>query len=139
MKDTLINSKGFTLMEIMVAVLLLAVAMTVIMQLLAGGLRSEKLSEDYLKAMVCGRSNLEAIMLKKSLAAGTMTGACAGGYRWQALLTQDEAPGKDLLPNSQVPFRIDLEVLWQAGRNARSFRLTSLQLAQLEQEDKRAQ
>lgn len=139
MKGAGLNAKGFTLMEIMVSVLVLAIALTVIMQLLAGGLRSEKLSEDYLKAVVCARSGMESIMLKKALAAKTLTGTCEGGYHWQAVITLDADLGKEPSWSDQVPFRIDLEVPWQSGRAARSFRLASLQLAPVEQEGGRAQ
>jgi len=126
-------------MEIMVSVLVLAVALTVIMQLMAGGLRSEKLSEDYLAAVVCGRSTMEALMLEKALAAGSMRGVCAGGYRWQAVIAQDPALAKEPTRSGLLPFQIDLEVLWQSGTSNRSFHLTSLQLAQVKQEDSRAQ
>lgn len=121
------------------AVLVLAIALTMIMQLLAGGFRSEKLSEDYFEAVVCGRGGMESIMLKKSLAARTMTGSCEGGYHWQAVIAPDAVQVEGKVRSGLVPFRIDLEVLWPSGRANRSFRLASLHLAQPEQEDGRAQ
>jgi general secretion pathway protein I len=121
------NERGFTLMEILVAMMVLTISMTVIMQLFSGGLRSARLSEDYQTALFHARAKLENILLMGELSEGTREGEIPGGYRWQTkvtIISPDE--NKD---TSLTPFHIDLNVSWQAGRGGKSFRLSTLQLA----------
>ncbi|HPD60553.1 MAG TPA: type II secretion system protein [Thermodesulfobacteriota bacterium] len=76
--------KGFTLMEIMVAVAILGIALTVIMELFSGGLRLVRKSQEYSRAVFYGRQLLEELCLKKEFLGTVEEGVFAGSeYRWR--------------------------------------------------------
>lgn len=49
---------GFTLIEVVVALAILSVGLTVIIELFAGGLRLARTSEEYTKAVKIGRAHV---------------------------------------------------------------------------------
>src|SRR4030042_1449282 len=49
---------GFTLMEVLVSMAILGIALTLILELFSGGLRSAKISEEYTKAIWYGKATL---------------------------------------------------------------------------------
>ncbi|MFZ5758923.1 MAG: type IV pilus modification PilV family protein [Thermodesulfobacteriota bacterium] len=135
--------RGFTLMEVLVAMMILAISLTVIMQLFAGGLRSERLSEDYVGAIVLAREKAESIMLADTLPLGATEGEFAP-YRWRIDISlhetadsveeQEETNKRKNPPSPDEPrlFEIIVDVSWPAGRSSKHYRLTSLHLAKIE-------
>ena len=53
---------GFTLLEVMVAVAILAVGMVSLFQLFSGSLRSAKVSEDYTKAVIGAQKKMDEVL-----------------------------------------------------------------------------
>ncbi len=130
MKD---KEGGFTLMEIMVAVMVLAITLTVILQLFSGGLKAERLSEDYTRAVYCARSTMETLLLYEEMTPETLTGECDGGFFWQAGISSLAPEEKIKTRNNLVPFRVDLEVNWSPGRGGKKFKLATIHLARLKE------
>lgn len=130
-------------MEVLVAMMILAISLTVIMQLFAGGLRSERLSEDYVGAIVLAREKAENIMLADTLPLGATEGEFVP-YRWRVDIAlheitdtveeQEEADQKKNPPSPDEPrlLEIIVDVSWPAGRSSKHYRLTSLHLAKIE-------
>lgn len=124
-------------MEVLVAIMVLAISMTVIMQLFSGGLRSERLSEDYLQAIYLARAKMEEMLLEKEMSEEIREGTFSERYRWRAVITLTEPENvqkeKDpVLKAEKVPvlFRIDLDVFWPQGQRNRHFNLSTLHLAE---------
>ena len=57
-----ISQKGFTLIETLVAVMILAISLVVVMQLFSGGLKSNKVSNDYLYGIFHAREKMEELL-----------------------------------------------------------------------------
>jgi len=55
------HQQGFSLIEILVAFVILAMSLTVIFRIFSGGLRNVALSEDYAQAVLVAESQLSAI------------------------------------------------------------------------------
>ena len=109
--------KGFTLMEIMVAVAILGIALTVILELFAGGLRLGRKSEEYSRAVFYGRQLLEELCLKKNFPGPVEEGVFTGSdYRWRY-----EVAPVCLVDNDQEKkfplniFKIKVFVFWPSG------------------------
>jgi len=54
---------GFTLLEVMISLAILAIGLVTVMQLFSASLRNAKVSQDYTKAIFSARQKLEEIMV----------------------------------------------------------------------------
>jgi len=111
------GQKGFTLLEVVVALAILGVGLTVIIELFSGGLRLGRTSEEYTKAVGYARMKLEEISLADKVEEGIQEGGFDGNYRWRA-----EFKKVDLLPPRETDYRppmelyqVRIDVLWKSG------------------------
>lgn len=112
------RSAGFTLLEVLVAMAILAVAVTAVMQLFGQGLRLARASGEQLTATLLASQKLTEIA-EASLAPGTSQGV-EGEYRWQAAvrpvpgLQPVELP-EGLRPTGQL-VQVAVRVEWGRGK-----------------------
>ena len=120
------RQRGFTLMEIIVALAILAVALTALMQAFSGGLRAATASERQAAATLIARSLLERIGRDVPLVPGERSGLTDDGYRWLVRIEPAKVIDPDRAADSPVlPFEVQVQV---AGA-ARPVTLTTLRLA----------
>jgi general secretion pathway protein I len=108
---------GFTLIEVLVALVVLSVAVVAVLQLFGGGLRLARASGDHLEATLLASTMLSDLAWE-TLEEGTTEGT-EGEFRWSRQVTVDPA----LLPEEPDPARPDtvrlarvsVDVRW--GRN----------------------
>jgi general secretion pathway protein I len=79
---------GFALIEILVAVSILAISLVVILQLFSGGLKSRKLSEQYARGVFYAREKMAETLLVPDLSEGETRGETEDAYQWQINITQ---------------------------------------------------
>lgn len=127
------STGGFTLMETLVAIGVLAVAMVVILQLFSGGLRASKLSGDYTDGVFRAKEIMEEALLPVDLSEGVREGRFDNGYRWRSevvfLTPLDE---DDREQQKELPFdlyRVTVTVWWSSGEKNKRFELSTLKLA----------
>jgi prepilin-type N-terminal cleavage/methylation domain-containing protein len=78
------KSKGFTLMEIIVSMAIMATAVTVLIQLFGGAMLSASLSKDYSEAVRLAGNVLEKALNDDDLDADyEKSGSIDEGYSWQ--------------------------------------------------------
>ncbi len=120
---------GFTLMETLVAMMILVIALVVILQLFSQGLRSGRLASDYTRGVMYGRELMENILLLKRDNEGIREGEIGGIYRWRAVTEAVEV--KSARNNPEIPletYRVTVQVRWMDGNREKSIELTSLKL-----------
>ena len=134
------HQRGFSLIEILVAFVILAMSLTVIFRIFSGGLRNVALSEDYAQAVVLAESQLSAIGISEPLEQGVTSGEWDERFRWQRMVElyqpweQDKALDAPLLG-----YLVTVSVDWMhAGRN-RQISLSSVRLKQVKQSIGRGQ
>jgi general secretion pathway protein I len=118
---------GFTLIEVLVAMAILGIGLTVIIELFSGGLRLARTSMEYTKAVTYARMKLEEIGGKNRIEEGIEEGEFEGTFRWQV-----ETKRVDLVPGDHGPdfrpptelFQVKINVLWKSGLRER---MTSLE------------
>ncbi len=123
------NARGFTLLEVLVATVILGVAITGLLSSLSTSLRVASRVTDADRAAVLARRKMDEILVDSRFPRGPVVegpwDAAAGlNGGWRARMTQFEAP-PEAKDGWYVLDRVDLEVWWMNGSERRSFHLES--------------
>ncbi len=117
---------------------ILAICLTIILQLFSGALKSAGISRHYVKAVLKAREKMETILMFPQLYETEYGGEDDDGFRWTLTVRKDRdgedeeggsEGGGSTLQKALTLFRIDVTVRWGEGRGARSFSLTTLKAA----------
>ncbi len=124
------NRRGFTLIEVLLAVAILGIGLCVIMELFAGGLRSAKVSEEYTKATLYGKMKMEELLAASDLAEGSLAGSFDDQFSWTAEV-RIKNPTFSTPPDPEPTLPIDLyqivlKVTWSSVRGQKSIEIESL-------------
>jgi general secretion pathway protein I len=96
-RNVLERKDGFTLLEVLVAFVLLATTVTVILQLFSSGIKALSVSEDYASAVVRVESKMREILDNEQLSENTWSETSPEGYRFDITVAKTyEARTKDL-------------------------------------------
>ena len=135
--------RGFTLLEVLVATVILAIAVTGLMAALSGSLRNAARLTDYDRAAMLARRKMDELLEDKKLPKfvfieGTWDPVLTGGHQsgWRARIQPWE-----MMPTpaagSLALDRIELEVWWLVGANRRSFNAEGFRRATMTESDVR--
>lgn len=118
---------GFTLLEVLVAVALLGIAITVILQLFSADMRAISASGDYVSAIARGEAKMREILDDDNLSAKSLTEVSPEGYRTYVSVTETL---KDRTENLQVVLlNVSVTVYWTIGEKERSVTLSTIKTA----------
>ncbi len=124
--------RGFTLIEILVALAILTLALTGLFQAFSGGLRSARVTSDYTTATALAESKLADLGAEASLTPGRREGRFEDGFRWTADVRpygeedRDSREGRIDLVDA---YRVTVSVSWGKPDDERSVSLSTLRLA----------
>lgn len=122
------TSRGFTLIEVLVAFLILAFSLGALFSLFSGSLRSVRLGEDYAHATALARAQLARLDADGIDGQGIEAGEADGGYRW----FMEFAPLPESAARSGAgefePLTVTVTVSWGPLDN-RSLSLSTVRLA----------
>jgi general secretion pathway protein I len=126
-----ISKKGFTLIEVMVSVMVMAITLTVIMSLFSGGLQSKKRAEDYIRAVDLANSIIQEILLKQTVEPGVQEGGFDNGYSWRVEIISDapEVPDdKIIIQQGQKVYTINIDIKWKQGDLEKKHTISTLKI-----------
>lgn len=109
------RERGFTLLEVLVALAILSIAIVVMLQLFAQGLRLLKVAGDYQHAVLLADQKAREV---ESVREGVESGQ-EGEFRWERRATVVPV-SEDLTVLSLTPvrlFRVSVEVRWSGNRS----------------------
>jgi len=115
------GERGFTLLEVIVAMTLLAAGIVAISRLFTGSLRLSGGARDASAAAIYARQRMEEALLAPNPVEGAEQGAFGEGYRWR--LETSFAPVEEEKPYDEIRYRVT--VTWDDGEDRRSTELTA--------------
>lgn len=118
------GKKGFTLLEVLVATAILAIAITVILQLFSANLRNIAVSDDYVKAVTKAHIKMREILDESDISEKAYTEVTNDGYRMDVSISEML---KDRTENLNVKiFEISLKVSWWKGNKEKFLNLKTM-------------
>ena len=130
-------SAGFSLIEVLVAFTLFAVAMGVLMQIFSRGVNGASLADRYARATMYAESRLAAVGVEEALKEGVTSGRFDDDFSWQVTIRpyQDPTPREQLSLDFEKQFHsqlyeIESRVTFASDdQRERTVTLSTLQLA----------
>jgi len=94
--------RGFSLIEMIAAFLVFAIAMGVLMQVLATSMRATRQSSEYTMAALWAQSKLDTVGVGKRIEAGHSDGSFDDTYRWQLDIEQVDPSSVEPPPQATI-------------------------------------
>jgi general secretion pathway protein I len=119
-KRAAVRSRGFTLLEVVVALAIMSIALGVLYRALGGGVRTVGDLSAYSRAVALGESVLQ--MRDAVSAEGWNESGQWEAFRWSVA----SAPYEPAAGSAVALHRVQVDVFWADGARERSFSLVSL-------------
>lgn len=118
--------KGFSLLEVIAAIMLLAIAFTALMKVAGASISLTKNAADHSEAAMWARSRLDSAFVGEPITPGSSSGQFNEKFRWQL----DVTPwNRSTPPNAPLHlYQLDLNVMWGPAAHLRSAHFRTLRL-----------
>lgn len=124
------NAHGFTLLETLVAVMILGTAIAAISGVLGTSLRNVGRAEDYERATLLSRSQMNELMTLPWKDGVNWSGQWDTTYRWHAKATRmPQTPEESRLTSFEL-MRLTLVATWTTSRGEKTFTLETARVQQ---------
>jgi general secretion pathway protein I len=126
------SAKGFTLIEVLVALVILSLSLAIIFAGFSTSLRSKRVAEDHQQATLLAESKLNSVGVERPLQEGVTVGRFDDRFRWKVEVApyheeeMDQTQDLEKLP--LVPLVVTVTVSWGDPGDERSVSLTTLRL-----------
>jgi general secretion pathway protein I len=118
---------GFSLLEVLVAFVIMGLVVTGILQLVGNSLRSVALADEYSYAVQIAESKLASVGSLFPVAIGSHTGTLQDKFNWRITIENSTIipPDTAQIP-SAYPYLIRIEITWPLDNPKRNFQLASI-------------
>ncbi|MCS5544337.1 MAG: prepilin-type N-terminal cleavage/methylation domain-containing protein [Gammaproteobacteria bacterium] len=122
------NNDGFSLLEVIVALAIMAMGFVTVLQLFSGSIRSVSLSEQYLKGTTLAHSKLGELEVNNySVTEYEGIFPDEKNYRWQLQVSPHASPLNSKEENIQLS-EVTLNVLWEDAGKTRDIEISTLKV-----------
>jgi general secretion pathway protein I len=136
------RNQGFLLIEVVVALAILGVGLTVVIELFSGGLRLARASMEYTKAVNYARIKMEEFTAKPAVEEGTEEGESDDKtFRWQVGVKKVDLLSIDKSVDYKPPielYQVKIDVFWKSGTREKSTGVESLKAIKPEEGEKKS-
>jgi general secretion pathway protein I len=124
-----LKQSGFTLLETLVALSVLAISLGVIYQVFSSALQGSALADDYAQASMYADSHLAEIGQSVDAKTGVTEGSYSKRYRWKLEVKPLDVASSKPVIETVKRYQVVLNVYWQTGNKQRSIRAMTFRLA----------
>jgi len=132
-----LSRQGFTLLEVLVAVMILAIAVTAILSQFSAGMEAGGKSRDITRAVLLAKEKLEELKAFVDSGDEGKSGASDDGYAWETRVSLYELPEKEAGENeNELSFellKLTAIVRWDTGVQERQMELSTLKAVKKEE------
>ena len=127
------RNSGYTLVEVLVAFVILALALTVLLRIFSGGVRNVSVSSEYARAVLIAESRLASAGIGSVLSPGETSGIEDERFEWTQTV-REYSPSFDYKASVQeVPaYYVTVSVQWSHATGTRSIDLSTIRLLRKE-------
>lgn len=129
------GERGFTLLEVGVALAIVGLGVVICLQIFSGSLRLQDRASRETRAVLYARALMDALLFESEVRNHTEERETAEGYRARVVV-RDAGPedgidyGSEFESNLDLGLRaLEVEVAWQDGIGVKTYRLKSLRMA----------
>lgn len=130
-----IEPKGFTLLEVLVSLAILAIAVTMISQLFSANLKTVASSGDMTSAMIRAEFRMRDLLADNSLSEKVLSENTDDGYRFDISISEILKDRTDNLPVKLM--KIDLTIYWVTARKEKKFSLRTVRMIDKAKQDEK--
>ena len=123
------RARGFSLLEVIAAILLLAIAFTALMKVAGASINLTHNAVAYSQAALRARSLLDSAFVGEPVKPGSRSGRFDSQYRWQLEVTPWNAGGPTTPGAPLQLYQLDLTVSWGPQAHPRTSHFRTLRLA----------
>lgn len=130
------RSGGFTLLEVMLAFVIFALSFSMVLEIMAGSMRSVKRASDDTEVALLAQSLMDLVGNEIPIEEGQYGGTGMDRYDWEMDITlydvggqaDDEAAAtQELADLSGIElYRVDLYIDWESGRRQRDLQFSTI-------------
>jgi len=135
------STTGFTLIEVVVAIAILGVGLTVIIELFSGGLRLGRVSQEYIQAMNYASVKMEELTVKENVLEGIEEGEFDDHYSWQTRIKKVALLPVEMETDFKPPvdlFQIKVIIFWKSGIKERSTDIESYKAVKTKKDEEKS-
>ena len=123
------RSRGYTLIEVLVAFVIMAMALPVLLKIFSGGVRNVAVSSDYAKAVLIAESRIATAGIDDTLAPGETGGIEKGRFRWTRVVTDYEPTSSYRSTVKGLhAYHVTVTVSWPNGDKERQVEINTVRL-----------
>jgi general secretion pathway protein I len=128
-RRTPLRSRGFSLLEVLVAFAILALSLGTLLLVFSTGLRNTALAGDYTQAVSLAESKLAEVAAQRPLAPEEAEGTADERFRWRLSVTARPPPeGLSEPVDGLRAYQLKITVSWGEGPRERRVSLRTLRL-----------
>ena len=130
------RSGGFTLLEVMLALVIFALSFATVLEIMAGSMRSVGRASDDTEVALLAQSLMDLVGSEIPVGEGEYSDTGMDRYNWQMSISLYDAVGEsetvglntqELADNSGIElYRVDLYMDWETGRRQRELHFSTI-------------
>ena len=135
------GKRGFTLIEVVVAMGILGIGLIVILELISNGLRAGRVTQEYTQAIGLARTKMEEIRLADNIAEGEEQGEFNKDFRFTVGVKKIAVFPEDRGTDMRLPvelYQIQVQVLWGSGVRERSTTIESYRVYKVKEDEQKS-
>ena len=125
-------SRGFTLLEVMLAFVVFALSFATVLEIMAGSMSSVRRASDDTEVALFAQSIIDLVGTEIPVEEGTFSGTGMDRYQWQMdiflyQVSDEDLRTQELAEMSGVElYRIELDIGWEVGQRQRNLQFSTL-------------